>query len=202
MSSRCPAGQPHTKRTGTTFVGRDLSSSSGKRPVLLRSLHRTRRRRRHCPPGPVDFNSCTRNQVGKIRAPTVEVFTPGRSSNGGGLTSRTEGSPSLSRSFATSRGSCTSSRPPLKRQPCKPSISTARSGRSTMAPGPNVVKTWLCRRKSFTPDPRRSQHRSAPPCAIVPRARHHETIAAFGNGARVRRRVRDRVPKPREARFC
>ena len=40
-------------------------------------------------------------------------LTPGRSSNGGGLTSRTEGSPSLSRSLATSRGSCTSSRPPL-----------------------------------------------------------------------------------------
>ena len=141
ISSRCPAGQPQTKRTGTTFLGRDRSSSSGNRPVLLRSLQRTSRRRRHWPPGPTGLASCTKNQVGKIRAPIVDVPTPGRSSKGGGLTRRTEGSSSLSRSLAIRRGSCTSSLPPLKRQPCSPSISTARSGRSTIAPGPNVVRT-------------------------------------------------------------
>ena len=81
------------------------------------------------------------NQVGKIRAPTGAVrcaFSSWR----GGVNRSSTGVSRIRRSFAASRGSFTFSRRKAA-QSCRPDTMTEYSGRSIIAPGPQMVINWL-----------------------------------------------------------
>ena len=83
------------------------------------------------------------NQMGKIRAPTGAGRCAFSSWRGGVNSSRLWVS-RIRRSFATSRGSSTLSRRRVA-QSCNPDTMTEYSGRSIIAPDPQVVINWLWR---------------------------------------------------------
>ena len=139
MSSTWPCSQARTKRTGTTSY---VSAPSRYLPFTNWDSGTSRRRFPLRPTSGSEF--CTRNHRGNFQTTTPGLPAVGSSVEGGGDFRTSVGFCARARNLATSRASSTSGwAPGEKRQLSKAPMMTEPSGKSIMAPGPNVVRSWL-----------------------------------------------------------